>query len=51
EFAAAKIPGAKLVVYDTGGHLLVEHQQDVRIAVRTFLAGAGLIPPPVGPKP
>ncbi|TIP93622.1 MAG: alpha/beta hydrolase [Mesorhizobium sp.] len=50
EFAAAKIPGAKLVVYDTGGHLLVGQQQDVRIAVRTFLAGAGLIPPPVGPR-
>ncbi|MER9851202.1 alpha/beta hydrolase [Mesorhizobium sp. M0106] len=44
EFAAAKIPGAKLVVYDTGGHLLVGQQQDVRMAVRTFLAGAGLIP-------
>lgn len=43
EFAAAKIPGAKLIVYGTGGHLLVGQAQQVRIAVRTFLAGAGLI--------
>jgi len=43
EFAAAKIPGAKLVVYDTGGHLLVGQAQEVRTAVRTFLAGAGVI--------
>ncbi|MBZ9846889.1 alpha/beta hydrolase [Mesorhizobium sp. CA14] len=43
EFAAAKIPGAKLVVYDAGGHLLVGREQEVRMAVRTFLAGAGLI--------
>lgn len=42
EFAAARIPGAKLVVYDTGGHLLVGQVQKVRKAVRTFLAGAGL---------
>ncbi|MGB8734981.1 MAG: alpha/beta hydrolase [Rhodomicrobium sp.] len=37
EFAASKIPGAKLIVYDTGGHLLVGHEQEVRTAVRTFL--------------
>ncbi|TGT53647.1 alpha/beta hydrolase, partial [Mesorhizobium sp. M2E.F.Ca.ET.166.01.1.1] len=43
EFAAARIPGAKLVVYDTGGHLLVGREQEVRTAIRTFLAGAGLI--------
>ena len=29
EFAAGKIPGAKLIVYDKGGHLLVGHGQDV----------------------
>jgi pimeloyl-ACP methyl ester carboxylesterase len=40
EFAAGKIPGAKLVVYDTGGHLLVGRAQQVRTAVRMFLAGA-----------
>ncbi|TIO53645.1 MAG: alpha/beta hydrolase [Mesorhizobium sp.] len=44
EFAAGKIPGAKLVVYDTGGHLLVGHAQQVRKAVRVFLEEAGVIP-------
>ncbi|MDG4880410.1 alpha/beta hydrolase [Mesorhizobium sp. WSM4884] len=44
EFAAARIPGAKLVVYDTGGHLLVGREQEVRKAVRAFLEGAGVIP-------
>ncbi|TIQ34933.1 MAG: alpha/beta hydrolase [Mesorhizobium sp.] len=44
EFTAAKIPGAKLVVYDTGGHLLVGREQEVRKAVRAFLEGAGVIP-------
>ncbi|MDX8482424.1 alpha/beta hydrolase [Mesorhizobium sp. VK24D] len=44
EFTAGKIPGAKLVVYDTGGHLLVGHAQQVRDAVRVFLEGAGVIP-------
>ncbi|MDG4906060.1 alpha/beta hydrolase [Mesorhizobium sp. WSM4898] len=44
EFAAAKIQGARLVVYDTGGHLLVGQAQQVRKAIRMFLAGAGLIP-------
>jgi 2-hydroxy-6-oxonona-2,4-dienedioate hydrolase len=38
EFAASKIPTAKLVVYDAGGHLLVGHQTDVRTTVREFLA-------------
>jgi len=40
EFAASKIPDAKLVVYDTGGHLLVGHEKDVRDVVRAFLANA-----------
>ncbi|WFP62260.1 alpha/beta hydrolase [Mesorhizobium sp. WSM4904] len=44
EFAAARIPDAKLVVYDTGGHLLVGREQEVRKAVRAFLEGAGVIP-------
>ena len=42
EFAASRIPGAKLVVYEKGGHLLVGHDKDVRDEVRTFLAGVGL---------
>lgn len=38
EFAAGTIPGAELVVYDTGGHLLVGRQQTVREAIDDFLA-------------
>jgi pimeloyl-ACP methyl ester carboxylesterase len=38
EFAASKIPGARLVVYDTGGHLLVGHEPEVRATIRDFLA-------------
>jgi pimeloyl-ACP methyl ester carboxylesterase len=38
EFAAGTIPGAKLVVFDTGGHLLVGRQQEVREVVADFLA-------------
>jgi 2-hydroxy-6-oxonona-2,4-dienedioate hydrolase len=41
EFAASKIPDAKLIIYDTGGHLMVGHQEAVRTAVRSFLAAAG----------
>jgi len=44
EFAAGKIPGAKLIVYDTGGHLMVGRQQEVREALRSFLAGAHQTP-------
>lgn len=45
EFAAGKIPGAKLIVYDKGGHLLVGHGAEVQAAVRVFLAKAGLDSP------
>jgi pimeloyl-ACP methyl ester carboxylesterase len=45
ELAASKIPGAKLIAYETGGHLLVGRTQEVRMAVRAFLAHAGMIPP------
>ena len=41
DFAASKIPNAKLIIYDTGGHLLVGHQEAARTAVRSFLAAAG----------
>jgi 2-hydroxy-6-oxonona-2,4-dienedioate hydrolase len=40
DFAASMIPNAKLIIYDTGGHLLVGHQEAVRTAVRGFLAAA-----------
>lgn len=42
EFAAARIPGARLIAYETGGHLLVGRGQEIRAAVRSFLAEAGL---------
>lgn len=42
EFAASKIPSAKLVVYDTGGHLLVNRGREVRGIVREFLASLGI---------
>jgi pimeloyl-ACP methyl ester carboxylesterase len=38
EFAAASILNAKLVVYETGGHLLVGRQQEVRAVVTDFIA-------------
>jgi pimeloyl-ACP methyl ester carboxylesterase len=40
EYAAAHIPGAKLVVYPTGGHLLIGHSADVRRTVDEFLEQA-----------
>jgi pimeloyl-ACP methyl ester carboxylesterase len=43
EYAASKIPGAELIIYETGGHLLVGHQEEVRDAVRRFLARARLL--------
>ncbi|OYX35308.1 MAG: alpha/beta hydrolase [Caulobacterales bacterium 32-69-10] len=46
QFSASKIVGAELVVYDTGGHLLVGRGEDVRAAVRAFLARAGVTPSP-----
>ena len=44
EFAASRIPGATLVVYETGGHLLIGHEGEVRNEVREFLARAGFQP-------
>jgi 2-hydroxy-6-oxonona-2,4-dienedioate hydrolase len=49
EFAASTIPDAKLVVYDTGGHLLVGHQQDTRVTVADFLFKAGVMSPSAKP--
>lgn len=43
-YAAERIPGARLVVYDTGGHLLVGRGEQVRAEVRAFLATAGAGP-------
>ncbi len=36
-YAAERIPGAKLVLFDTGGHLLVGYGREVRTMVRAFL--------------
>lgn len=44
QYAAAQIPGARLVVYDRGGHLLVGHGEDVRREIAEFLAANGLAP-------
>ena len=43
---AERLPGARLVVFETGGHLLVGRQDEVREAVADFLsaAGAQLVP-------
>ena len=41
ELAASTIPNAKLVVYETGGHLLVGRQQEVRAVIRDILAKQG----------
>jgi pimeloyl-ACP methyl ester carboxylesterase len=46
EFAAGKIPGSELVVYETGGHLLVGRIEDARAKVRSFIAAAGFLQKP-----
>lgn len=45
EYAASKIPGAKLIVFETGGHLGVGHQKESRKAIRDFLDGLAMNPP------
>lgn len=42
EYAAAHIPGARLIVYERGGHLLVGHGEAVRKEIADFLAEAGV---------
>ena len=39
-YTAAQIPGAKLVTFPTGGHLLVGHEAEVRAEIATILEGA-----------
>jgi pimeloyl-ACP methyl ester carboxylesterase len=51
EYTAARIPGAKLIVYETGGHLLVGRGPEVRGAVRAFLTGTGIGAKAAGPAP
>lgn len=38
EFAAGLIPGAKLVVFESGGHLMVGHEREVRGIIKDFLS-------------
>lgn len=45
EYAAAHIPGARLVVYERGGHLLVGHGAAVRDEITKFLAGTNALAP------
>ncbi len=47
EFAAANIRNAKLIVYDTGGHLLVGHDCEVRSIIADFLASAEVKSAPI----
>ncbi|HWC62977.1 MAG TPA: alpha/beta hydrolase, partial [Rhizomicrobium sp.] len=37
-YLAGRIPGAKLIVYEEGGHLLVGHEQQVMTEVGKFIA-------------
>ncbi|MDP3748106.1 MAG: alpha/beta hydrolase [Phenylobacterium sp.] len=41
QYAADRIPGARLAVYDTGGHLLVGRGAAVRAEAKTFIDSAG----------
>jgi pimeloyl-ACP methyl ester carboxylesterase len=45
EFTASRIPGARLIVCDTGGHLLVGRGREVSAEVQAFLAAFGLSSP------
>jgi 2-hydroxy-6-oxonona-2,4-dienedioate hydrolase len=40
EYAAAGIPNAKLVIFETGGHLLVGRESEARTLIADFLAEA-----------
>ncbi|HEY7800879.1 MAG TPA: alpha/beta hydrolase [Hyphomonadaceae bacterium] len=44
EFAARSIPGARLVLFETGGHLLMGRQDEVRATVQDFLASIAATP-------
>ncbi|HWE22035.1 MAG TPA: alpha/beta hydrolase [Hyphomicrobiaceae bacterium] len=41
-YAAGRIPGARLAVFPTGGHLLVGRGDEVRRVIAEFLAAAGI---------
>jgi len=37
KYTAGKIPGAKFIDFETGGHLLIGHEEEVRSEVTAFL--------------
>jgi len=45
---AAQIPGARLVVFQRGGHLLLGHQEEARAEIAAFIRqhSDGAMPPP-----
>jgi pimeloyl-ACP methyl ester carboxylesterase len=47
EDLATHIRNAELLVLESGGHLLVERQEDVRVAVEAFLQRQGASPVPI----
>jgi hypothetical protein len=40
QYTAGRIAGAKFIGFDTGGHLLVGHDEEVRTAIVELLAAA-----------
>jgi 2-hydroxy-6-oxonona-2,4-dienedioate hydrolase len=44
KYTATAIPNAKLIVYETGGHLLVGRDREVRTSIAEFLALVGVNP-------
>lgn len=44
EFIADTVPGAKRVVFETGGHLMLGRQEELRRAVHTLLLDQRLVP-------
>ncbi len=42
EYSASRIPNARLVLFENGGHLLVGRSDETRAAVRAFLEGAAV---------
>jgi pimeloyl-ACP methyl ester carboxylesterase len=47
QYTADHIPGARILWYDTGGHVLLGHHAEIKAQVQAFLAGAA-VPRPVG---
>ena len=37
KYTAENIPNAKLVAFETGGHMLIGHGEDTRAAIKDFL--------------